>query len=93
MYILAIETTGAAASVALINEKGVVTSEATAEKLNHLQNLMLMTEKLLDNSELSIGDVSCIAVSEGPGSFTGIQYLMREEIRFTVGPMFGISLA
>ncbi len=73
MYILAIETTGAAASVALINENGVVTSEATAEKLNHLQNLMLMTEKLLDNSKLSIGDVSCIGVSEGPGSFTGIR--------------------
>src|SRR5659263_433941 len=73
MYILAIETTGAAASVALINEKGVVTSEATAERLNHLQNLMLMTEKLLGNSKLSIGDVSCIGVSEGPGSFTGIR--------------------
>lgn len=73
MYILVIETTGAAASVALINEEGVVTSEETAEKLNHLQNLMLMTERLLANSKLSIGDVSCIAVSEGPGSFTGIR--------------------
>lgn len=73
MYILAIETTGAAASVALINENGVVTSEATAERLNHLQNLMLMTEKLLGNSKLSIDDVSCIGVSEGPGSFTGIR--------------------
>src|SRR5665648_782305 len=73
MYILAIETTGAAASVALINEEGVVTSEETREKLNNLQNLMLMTEKLLDDSKLSIGDVTCIGVSEGPGSFTGIR--------------------
>ena len=73
MYILAIETTGAAASVALINEEGFVTSEETAERLNHLQNLMLMTEKLLDDSKLSIGDVTCIGVSEGPGSFTGIR--------------------
>ncbi|MBK5246106.1 MAG: tRNA (adenosine(37)-N6)-threonylcarbamoyltransferase complex dimerization subunit type 1 TsaB [Peptostreptococcaceae bacterium] len=73
MYILAIETTGAAASVALINEEGLISSEATGERLNHLQNLMLMTEKLLDDSKLSIGDVSCIGVSEGPGSFTGIR--------------------
>jgi len=73
MYILAIETTGAAASVALINDEGTVACEATAERLNHLQNLMLMTEKLLDDSKLSIGDVSCIGVSEGPGSFTGIR--------------------
>jgi len=32
-----------------------------------------MTEKLLDDSKLSIGDVTCIGVSEGPGSFTGIR--------------------
>lgn len=73
MHILAIETTGAAASVALINEEGLITSETTGERLNHLQNLMLMVEKLLDDSELSIGDVTCIGVSEGPGSFTGIR--------------------
>ena len=73
MYILAIETTGAAASVALINEEGFITSETTGERLNHLQNLMLMTEKLLEDSKLSIGDIACIGVSEGPGSFTGIR--------------------
>lgn len=73
MHILAIETTGAAASVALIDEEGFITYEASSERLNHLKNLMLMTAKLLEKSKLAIGDVSCIAVSEGPGSFTGIR--------------------
>ena len=73
MYILAIETTGAAASAALINEEGIVTFQESAERLNHLQTLMIMTEKLLRESKLSIGDITCIAVSEGPGSFTGIR--------------------
>jgi tRNA threonylcarbamoyladenosine biosynthesis protein TsaB len=73
MHILAIETTGEAASVALIDGEGNVTCEVSLERLNHLQNLMLMTEKLLEKSKLTIGDVSCIAVSEGPGSFTGIR--------------------
>lgn len=73
MYILAIETTGASASAALINEDGMVTFEESAERLNHLQNLMNLTEKLLLKSKLSIDDITCIAVSEGPGSFTGIR--------------------
>ncbi|MEL7657766.1 MAG: tRNA (adenosine(37)-N6)-threonylcarbamoyltransferase complex dimerization subunit type 1 TsaB [Bacillota bacterium] len=73
MNILAIETTGAEASVAVINEQGEVFMEASDQKLNHLQNLMPMVDTLLSNCGLTIDDVSYIAVSEGPGSFTGIR--------------------
>ena len=73
MNILAIETTGAEASVAIINEKGQVFMEASEQKLNHLQNLMPMVDVLLNKRGLTIDDVDCIAVSEGPGSFTGIR--------------------
>lgn len=73
MNILAIETTGAEASVAVINEKGEVFMEASDQKLNHLQNLMPMTDILLKKCGMSIDDVDYIAVSEGPGSFTGIR--------------------
>ncbi|HVI42393.1 MAG TPA: tRNA (adenosine(37)-N6)-threonylcarbamoyltransferase complex dimerization subunit type 1 TsaB [Anaerovoracaceae bacterium] len=73
MNILAIETTGAEASVAVINEKGEVFMEASDQKLNHLQNLMPMVDILLGKRGLSIDDVDYIAVSEGPGSFTGIR--------------------
>ena len=73
MNILAIETTGAEASVALIDEKGNVSMEASDQQLNHLQNLMPMTDMLLKKRGLTIDDVSYIAVSEGPGSFTGIR--------------------
>ena len=73
MNILAIETTGAEASVAIINEKGEVFMEASDQKLNHLQNLMPMVDILLEKRGMSIDDVDYIAVSEGPGSFTGIR--------------------
>ena len=73
MNILAIETTGAEASVAVINEKGEVFMEASDQKLNHLQNLMPMTDILLQKRGMLIDDVDYIAVSEGPGSFTGIR--------------------
>lgn len=73
MNILAIETTGAEASVAVINEKGEVFMEASDQKLNHLQNLMPMVDLLLQKRGMLIDDVDYIAVSEGPGSFTGIR--------------------
>ncbi len=73
MNILAIETTGAEASVAVINEKGEVFMEASDQKLNHLQNLMPMVDILLQKRGMLIDDVDYIAVSEGPGSFTGIR--------------------
>ena len=73
MNILAIETTGAKASVAVINDKGEVFMEASDQKLNHLQNLMPMVDILLVKRGMSIDDVNYIAVSEGPGSFTGIR--------------------
>lgn len=73
MNVLAIETTGAKASVAIIDEKGNIIEENSSETLNHLQFLMKMIGKLLEKSQLHIDDVALIAASEGPGSFTGIR--------------------
>lgn len=73
MNILAIETTGAEASVAVINEREEVSMEISDQKLNHLQNLMPMTDILLKKRGMEIDDIDYIAVSEGPGSFTGIR--------------------
>jgi len=73
MNILAIETTSTAASVALIDDNNRIDFESSDEKLSHLQNLMPMIDKLLGSRQLKIIDIDYIAVSEGPGSFTGIR--------------------
>ena len=73
MYILALETTGAHASVAIINEDGKIVEKSSDSVLNHLQHLMPMTQELLSEAGLSIGDMTAIAASQGPGSFTGIR--------------------
>lgn len=73
MYILALETTGAHASVAIINEEGKVFEKTSDSVLNHLQHLMPMTQELLREAGLQIGDMTAIAASRGPGSFTGIR--------------------
>jgi len=73
MYILAFETTGAQASVACIDEKGNLFEQSSEGVLNHLQNLMPMTESLLKENGIAMSDISCVAASTGPGSFTGIR--------------------
>ena len=74
MYILAIETTGPFGSVALINENGKVVGHCLShDHMNHLKDLMPMTEKMLKDLDISKEDIGAIACDVGPGSFTGIR--------------------
>lgn len=73
MYILAIETTGPFGSVALINEEGVLGELTSADEMNHLKDLLPMTGRLLSHAGVGKSELSYIAVSQGPGSFTGIR--------------------
>lgn len=73
MYILALETTGAHASVAVIDETGCVMEKHSEDVLNHLQYLMPMVQELLSQNGLQLSDMTAIAASRGPGSFTGIR--------------------
>lgn len=80
MIILAIETTGAFASVALAeasSETGgdcrILAHVEGHDRYSHLQNLTPQIRQALKTAGSSIDDVSAIAVSCGPGSFTGIR--------------------
>lgn len=73
MYILAIETTGAYASVALARDDKIISKVEGHDRFSHLQNLAPQIRQTLRDAGLSIGDVDAIAVSQGPGSFTGIR--------------------
>jgi tRNA threonylcarbamoyladenosine biosynthesis protein TsaB len=73
MNIVALETTGAHASVALIDEKGIITEVGSNGVLKHLQLLMPLLSDLVEKSQLQIDDVDLFATSVGPGSFTGIR--------------------
>lgn len=73
MYILAIETTGPKGSVAVIDEQGKVTVKCSAEEMNHLKDLMPMAEEILSERHIQKKELSAVAASCGPGSFTGIR--------------------
>lgn len=73
MYILAIETTGAFASVALMEDDMLIGHVRGNDRFSHLQNLMPQVKEVTENNQLQIDDINAIAVSCGPGSFTGIR--------------------
>lgn len=73
MIILSLDSTSVTASVA-ISENGVVLAENFINNgLTHSQTLMPMVEKTLTESEKSIKDVDLFAITNGPGSFTGVR--------------------
>ena len=73
MYILGIETTGAFASAALIDDDAVLGYVKGTDRFSHLQNLMPQIESIVRESGVALKDIDVIAVSCGPGSFTGIR--------------------
>lgn len=73
MIILSIDSTSVTASVA-ISENGVVLAENFINNgLTHSQTLMPMVEKTLKDSNKTVKDVDYFAVTNGPGSFTGVR--------------------
>lgn len=73
MKILGIDTSGNTGSVAVCRD-GVVLGEYTMNfKKTHSQTLMVMVDSLLKLIETDITEIDAIAISEGPGSFTGIR--------------------
>ena len=73
MILLFLDTSGPSAGVALM-EDGVVRYEAmTVNAFTHSQSILPMTEDAFRRTGLSLEEVDYLAVTEGPGSFTGVR--------------------
>lgn len=71
--ILCIETSAETCSVAL-SENGICVYEAeAAEERAHAKLLTVLIAELLANNKLTAKDIDAIAISEGPGSYTGLR--------------------
>ena len=71
--LLAIETTGELCSVALILEHNSVVDINYKQKHIHSKMLIEMIDTVMNSSGLQLKDLRAIAVSKGPGSFTGVR--------------------
>jgi tRNA threonylcarbamoyladenosine biosynthesis protein TsaB len=71
--ILAIESTAATCGVALSDGETIIGSYSLFGKNLHDKLLAELIKRLLNDTETSIDDVSAVALSAGPGSFTGLR--------------------
>lgn len=71
--ILAIETATKVCSVALIDESVVLGETSLLIPRVHVERLVIMINNLLDDLRWRHSDLDAVAVSNGPGSFTGLR--------------------
>jgi len=73
LYILAIETSSFCGGIALIDEESLLGEITFCSSKTYSTRLLPEIDQLLHKTGISLKDVSLIAVSLGPGSFTGLR--------------------
>ena len=71
--ILALETTGKYGSAAVITECGRVYCASSETEMNHLKDIITISDEALMKAGISKNELTHVAASAGPGSFTGIR--------------------
>lgn len=85
MNILAVDTSAVTASAAVMRD-GLIAGQASfTNGLTHSQTIMPMVDYVLKGAGLTAADIDLFAVSNGPGSFTGL--------RIGVGTVKGLAYA
>ena len=73
MKILSVDSSSVSASVAITENGATLAENFINNGLTHSQTLMPMVEKTLKDSGVSIKDIDLFAITNGPGSFTGVR--------------------
>lgn len=73
MKILAIDTSALVATAALCENETPIAIYSQKSGMTHSQTMLPMIKNIMDNTGTSIDDIDMFAVSQGPGSFTGIR--------------------
>ncbi len=73
MRILAVETATPQGSIALVDESKVLGELQSPQGMTHAHWLMPAIDRLLQAASLSLEQLDGLAVSAGPGSFTGLR--------------------
>ena len=73
MKIIALDSSGLVASVAIIEDGTLIGEYNIQYKKTHSQTLLPMLDELKNVVELDLNTVDAIALAKGPGSFTGLR--------------------
>lgn len=73
MKILALDSSGLVASAAIVTEDAVLAEYSTNYQKTHSQTLLPMLDAIVQMTNTKLSEVDAIAVTVGPGSFTGLR--------------------
>lgn len=73
MKVLALDSSGLVASVAIVEEENLLAEYTVNYKKTHSQTLLPMLDEIAKMIELDLETIDAIAVAGGPGSFTGLR--------------------
>jgi tRNA threonylcarbamoyladenosine biosynthesis protein TsaB len=71
--IICLETSTAVCSVALCSNNGVIALKESAGGRSHASQLTPFIEEILKDAGIGVSDLDAVAVSKGPGSYTGLR--------------------
>ncbi len=86
-YILGIETSSDICGISLFNNKTNIDIIEKKNSRKHAEVLPNYVISILKNNQLKVNDISAVAVSIGPGSFTGL----RVGLSFAKGLVYAIK--
>ena len=73
MKILALDSSGLVASAAVVEDNVLIAEYTTDYKKTHSQTLLPMLDEIRQMIDLDLHTIDAIAISAGPGSFTGLR--------------------
>lgn len=73
MNILALETTGKYGSAAVASDDGSLFVSSSSSEMNHLKDIIVISDEAMTSAGIARSDLTHVAASVGPGSFTGIR--------------------
>ena len=73
MKILAVDTSSKICAVAILEDSNVIDEIKLDNGKTHSENLMPILKEVLEKNNITLDQIDLIAVSVGPGSFTGIR--------------------
>ncbi|MGL4335394.1 MAG: tRNA (adenosine(37)-N6)-threonylcarbamoyltransferase complex dimerization subunit type 1 TsaB [Turicibacter sp.] len=94
MFILAMDTSNITLSVALVDNGQVLAQITEQTKNDHSKRLMPAIEALFKQSGRTPKELDCIAVAQGPGSYTGVRIgvTVAKTMAWTLNkPLVGVS--
>lgn len=71
--ILSIETSGTVCSVALHEQETLLGASEISIQKSHSRLITILIQELMRNCNIKLSDLDAIAVSAGPGSYTGLR--------------------